>query len=245
MHQRWGKKILIYFFLFFLVGSINNIKFNNLKFEAIKNINVLGLGQKDNKILFIDIKNLNLDNIFFLNGKEIKNLINSNTLVENYEIFKRYPSTLDININKTQFLAKINYDQKILFIGSNGKLSKDDINNNSLPFIFGKPDIQEFLNFKKIVDTSQLSYQKIKNLYFYPSKRWDIELKNNIVIKLSSNFTKDTVNFALDFLKNKTSQSIEFIDVRIKNQIITNDWRRKFWNLFKYFSKEIRNFLIW
>ena len=223
MHQRRGKKILIYFFLLFLVGSINNIKFNNLKFEAIKNINVLGLGQKDNKILFNDIKNLNLDNIFFLNGKEINNLINSNTLVENYEIFKRYPSTLDINIYKTEFLAKINYDQKILLIGSNGKFSKDDVNNNSLPFIFGKPDIQEFLNFKKIVDSSKLSYQKIKNLYFYPSKRWDIELKNNIVIKLSSNFTKDTVNFALDFLQNKNSQNIEFIDVRIKNQIITND----------------------
>mgnify|MGYP001252349191 FL=1 len=223
MHQRRGKKILIYFFLLFLVGSINNIEFNNLKFEAIKNIHVLVLGQKDNKILFNDIKNLNLDNIFFLNGKEIKNLINSNTLVENYEIFKRYPSTLDINIDKTEFLAKINYDQKILFIGSNGKLSKDDVNNNSLPFIFGKPDIQEFLNFKKIVDSSKLSYQKIKNLYFYPSKRWDIELKNNIVIKLSSNFTKDTVNFALDFLQNKTSQNIEFVDVRIKNQIITND----------------------
>ena len=223
MHQRRGKKILIYFFLLFLVGSINNIEFNNLKFEVIKNINVLGLGQKDNKILSNDIKNLNLDNIFFLNGKEINKLINSNTLVENYEIFKRYPSTLDINIDKTEFLAKINYDQKILFIGSNGKLSKDDVNNSSLPFIFGKPDIQEFLNFKKIVDTSKLSYQKIKNLYFYPSKRWDIELKNNIVIKLSSNFTKDTVNFALDFLQNKTSQNIEFVDVRIKNQIITND----------------------
>lgn len=223
MHQRRGKKILIYFFLLFLVGSINNIEFNNLKFEAIKNINVLGLGQKDNKILFNDIKNLNLDNIFFLNVKKINNLINSNTLVENYEIFKRYPSTLDINIDKTEFLAKINYDQKILLIGSNGKLSKDDVNNNSLPFIFGKPDIQEFLNFKKIVDSSKLSYQKIKSLYFYPSKRWDIELKNDIVIKLSSNFNKDTVNFALDFLQNKNSQNIEFVDVRIKNQIITND----------------------
>jgi cell division protein FtsQ len=223
MHQRKGKKILIYFFLLFLVGSINNIEFNNLKFEAIKNINVLGLGQQDNKILFNDIKNLNLDNIFFLNVKKINNLINSNTLVENYEIFKRYPSTLDINIDKTEFLAKINYDQKILLIGSNGKLSKDDVNNNSLPFIFGKPDIQEFLNFKKIVDSSKLSYQKIKSLYFYPSKRWDIELKNDIVIKLSSNFNKDTVNFALDFLQNKNSQNIEFVDVRIKNQIITND----------------------
>ncbi len=223
MHQRKGKIILIYFFLLFLVGSINNNEINKLKFEGIKNINVLGLGQKDNKILLDDIKNLYLDNIFFLNGKEINNLINSNTLVENYEIFKRYPSTLDINIYKTEFLAKINHGKKILIIGSNGKLSNNNINNNTLPFIFGKPNIGEFLKFKKIVDTSELPYQKIKNLYFYSSKRWDIELKNDIIIKLPSNFTKDSLNFALDFLENKNLKDITFVDVRIKNQIIIND----------------------
>ena len=47
--------------------------------------------------------------------------------------------------------------------------------------------------------------------------------KNNIVIKLSSNFTEDTLNFVLDFLQNKTSQNIKFVDVRIDKQIITND----------------------
>ena len=28
------------------------------------------------------------------------------------------------------------------------------------------------------------SYNDIQNFYFFPSKRWDIELKNNIIIKL-------------------------------------------------------------
>ena len=31
MHQRKGKKIVIYFFLLILVGSINNINLNNLR----------------------------------------------------------------------------------------------------------------------------------------------------------------------------------------------------------------------
>ena len=35
MHQRKGKKILIYFFLLLLVGSINNIGLSNLKFKEI------------------------------------------------------------------------------------------------------------------------------------------------------------------------------------------------------------------
>ena len=60
MQQRKSKKILIYLFLLFLVGSINNINFNNLKFKEIENINVLGLGNYDNSILISQIKNLNL-----------------------------------------------------------------------------------------------------------------------------------------------------------------------------------------
>ena len=48
MHQRKSKKILIYFFLLFLVGSINNININNLKFQSVKNINVTGLENEDN-----------------------------------------------------------------------------------------------------------------------------------------------------------------------------------------------------
>ena len=126
MHQRKGKKILIYFFLLILLGSINNISLNNLKFEKIKNINVTGLADDENSILFEKIKNLNLENIFLINKNEINNQINSNSLVEKFEIFKRYPSSLDINIKKTKFLARINDNGKILLVGSNGKLSKNN-----------------------------------------------------------------------------------------------------------------------
>ena len=51
MLQRKGKKILIYFFLLLLVGSINNNTIDSFKFENIKNINVLGLGHNDNQDL--------------------------------------------------------------------------------------------------------------------------------------------------------------------------------------------------
>ena len=151
MHQRKGKKILIYFFLLLLVGSINNIGLSNLKFKEIDNINVVGLNDYENVILLQKIKDLNLGNIFLINKKEIINLINQNTLVEKYNVSKKYPSSLDINIQKTKFLARINNNGKVFLVGSNGKLSKNDFSNNELPFIFGKPDINEFLNFKKII----------------------------------------------------------------------------------------------
>ena len=223
MHQRKSKKILIYFFLLLLVGSINNIGLSNLKFKEIDNISVVGLNDYENVILLQKIKDLNLSNIFLINKKEIINLINHNTLVEKYNISKKYPSSLDINIQKTKFLARINNNGKIFLVGSNGKLSKNDFLNNELPFIFGKPDINEFLNFKKIIDQSKFSYNEIKNLYFFPSKRWDLEIRNNTIIKLSQNFTKESLELVLEFLHDNDFKDNKIVDARIKNQIILND----------------------
>ena len=222
MHQQKGKKILIYFFLLILVGSINNIDLNSLKFEEVKDINVDGLEEEENSILLKEVHNLNLDNIFFVNREDIKNQIESNSLVEKYNIFKRYPDTLNIKIEKTKFLARINNNGKIYFVGSNGKLSKNNLSNVQLPFIFGKPKIKEFLHFKKIIDESKFSYNEIKNFYFFSSKRWDLELKNNIIIKLSSNYPKDSLQLAFEFLHNSDLTDIKVIDARVKNQIILN-----------------------
>ena len=99
MHQRKGKKILIFFFLLLLVGSINNISLNNLKFREINNINVSGLGDNSNAIILEKIKKLNLENIFLINRKKIANQIDTNSIVENYVVFKRYPSSLNVNIS--------------------------------------------------------------------------------------------------------------------------------------------------
>ena len=223
MHQRKSKKILIYFFLLFLVGSINNININNLKFQSVKNINVTGLENEDNSIISKKIKNLKLDNIYLINKKDLKTQIESNNLVEKYFIFKKYPSSLDINIDKTSFLARISKNGKIYDLGSNGKLIENKYSNNQLPFVFGNPEIIEFFNIKKIIDESQISFEEIESLYFFLSKRWDLELRNNIIIKLPNDNIKESLKLASEFLHNNEFKDIKIIDARIKNQIILND----------------------
>ena len=218
MQQRKSKKILIYFFLLLVVGSINNISFNSLKFQNINNINITGLDIKNKLILLKQIENFNLNNIFLINKIDLKDEIESNTLVENYSIFKRYPSSLDINIEKTKFLAKINKDGQNFYLGSNGKFIKNNSLNNELPFIFGNPEVFEFFRIKEIIDKSKISYTEIKNLYFFPSKRWDLELVDNTIIKLPIDNVYLALNLAIEFLSDH-----KFIDARIKNQIILND----------------------
>ena len=223
MHQRKSKKILLYFFLLFLVGSINNIDINDLKFQSITDINIIGLEDKENSILLKKIKDLNLKSIFLINKNNLINQIESNSLVEKYFIFKKYPSSLNINIKKTNFLARINKNGKIFVLSSNGKLTKNTYSSNQLPFVFGNPDIVEFFNIKKTIDESKISYEEIKNLYFFLSKRWDLELRNNIIIKLSNDNTKDGLKLALEFLHSNEFKDVKIIDARIKNQIILND----------------------
>jgi len=223
MHQRKSKKILVYFFLLIIISSTNNISLNSFKFDKIQNIKVTGLSVDENKSLLNEIKNLNLNNIFFINQNSIKNVLNLNALVENYEVKKKYPSSIEIKIDKTKFLAKINRNGKMFIIGSNGKLSSYDQQKINLPFIFGNPDIREFLIFKKILDQSKFSYSQVENLYFFPSKRWDLRLKNNTLVKLPRNFSVEHLNDLYKFLENYNIKKFTVVDVRINNQIILNE----------------------
>ncbi len=223
MHQQKGKKIFIYLFLFLIVGSINNTALTKIRFDTIKSIQISGLNQNQNTNLLESIKELNLKNIFFLNGNEISKIISSNNLVENYEIFKKYPYDLNIKIERTDFLAKINNNGKIFLIGTNGKLSDVKFLDKELPFIFGKPGIDEFIKFTNIIEQSKLSLNQVKNLYFFPSKRWDLELKNNVILKLSKDHTKLSLDQAFEFINDKNFKNIKVVDARIKNQIILND----------------------
>ena len=220
MRQRKSKIISFYFFLLIIISSITNISFNNINFNKVKNVKVSGLSDLNNQIMLDKIYSLNLSNILFLNKNEIINLINSNSLVEKYEVKKIYPSTIQIKINKADFLAKINNNGKTFLVGSNGKLIPNNNQISNLPFIFGKPEIIDFLKFKRIIDKSKISYQEIESFYFFPSKRWDLRLKDNILLKLPKNFSKASLNNANEFIKQKNLDKFTVIDFRVKNQII-------------------------
>ena len=223
MHQRKSKKILIYFFLLILVGSINNNSINNFKLEKVKKINIFGLEENDQKIILDNLSNIDLKNIFFVNKKNFQNILENNSLVEEYNVIKKYPYSIDINIKKTNFIARINKDGKFFLIGNNGKLS-DNINSGiQLPYIFGNPEIKDVLKFKKIIDQSNIDYSKIKSLYYFKSNRWDLKFTNNILIKLPEKIEKETLNKISIFLKNIELENKEIVDARIKNQIIILD----------------------
>ena len=114
MRQLKDKKIFLYIIVFVILGSINNQSMTNLELFKVKNINLHGLEVLQKENLLNNLDNLKNKNIFKINNNEIKELIFQNNLVEYISIFKKYPSTLDIKIQKN-FLWMVYQKSLVIF----------------------------------------------------------------------------------------------------------------------------------
>ena len=222
MHQSISRKILICFFLFIILTTVNNLKYINLEFFKINQINVSGLKNEENLSLYNNIKNNEKKNIFYLDDFEITKKINSNNLVEQFRVFKRYPSTININLIKTNFLGitKINNDDYL--IGSNGKfIRKTDDHLTDLPFVFDSIDINDFLKLKEILKNSKIELNRIESLYYFKSNRWDIKFKDGLIIRLPSKLDVNILDKIFKIIEEERFKNLKTLDFRQKNQIIT------------------------
>ena len=104
-----------------MLGTISNKNLNKFEIPKINDIKITGLSDKDNSDLLNNFDYLLIQNLLTLDKKRIEKIISSNNLVEKYEIFKRYPSSLEIKIYKTKFLAYIKKDGANFLLGSNNK----------------------------------------------------------------------------------------------------------------------------
>ena len=222
MHQRTNRKIIIYLFLFAILASVNNFKYINLQLFKVDLINISGLNDMDNSNLYEKITNYKKKNIFFIDNLEISKNINSNNLVEKFWVFKEYPSTININLIKTNFLGITKINNIDYLIGSNGKLIKkrnDQVID--LPFIFGSIDANDFLILKEILDKSNFNVSKIENFYYFKSNRWDIKTKKGLVIRLPSEINVNLLNTVNQIIEDENFKNIKILDFRQTNQIIT------------------------
>ena len=223
MHLLISKKISIYLLLFCFLVSINNISLMNISFPKIDKIEIIGLNLDEKKKIERIINDANFKNIFYLDKQYLKKKINSINNIEQFEIFKNYPSTLKIFIKETKILARTKRNSLDYLIGSNGKLILNDYSVSNIPFVFGDLDINEFLNFKREIDQSNFNFEDITKLYYFKSKRWDIETYQGYLIRLSKDNVKNDLNLFIRLSDEDKFKDELIIDFRQKDQIILND----------------------
>ena len=223
MLQKKSRNIILYFILFIFLGTTHNQILNKTNLLEIKYIKVFGLNDNENKKIIDDLNFLKLENLFLIKQNDIKNVLELNNLIESYSVSKQFPSTLIIQIKKTELLANIYRDGVNYLIGSNGKLIKTDNKNNKKPFIFGNFKNEEFLRLKNIFLKSEIDFKKIKKFYYFDSGRWDIEMENGLLIKLPKKNLIEAINLSKNLIINKKFENLRVIDMRVKNQVILNE----------------------
>ena len=217
-----SKKIILYIFLIIFLSTLNNKFFSKIKFKTIDKITIKGLEGEESRDLLNNLELLNLKNIFFLNKYKLIKKLEANELIDNYTVFKKYPSSLEIRINKTKFLANVFKDGKSFLLGSNGKLIQTVDKNNNLPNIYGDYSKDSFFSLIKSIKKSNFALSEIKNLYFFKSDRWDIETNDNMIIKLPKKNLENSLNLSFDLISNNKFKNIKILDLRQDNQVIIN-----------------------
>ena len=220
------QKLFIYFFLLLLLTTFNNLSLSNSEYLKLKinQIKVSGLNSENNLKISEEFNKLVYQkNIFFINKDYFVNILEKNNLVHSFKVKKIYPNSIEVQVKKTELLAVTNRNNKNFFIGSNGKLINFKSYNKSLPYVFGKIKIKDFIEFKKIIAKSKFNFEEISELYFFPSGRWDIKNNKGILIKLPETNLLKALNLAYHITINEIFKNDKVIDLRIYNHVISTN----------------------
>ena len=222
MHQLIDKKNkIVLYLLLLLILSTTSGKFteNQNSFSSkINQINIEGLSNIDNSKIFNELNHLIYVSILLVSKEEIHKVIDKYNIIEEYSIKKIYPSTININIKSTKFVARLSSSDQL--VGANGKLVKDEYNSEILPYLFGEFNSKNFLNFKKNITKSKFTFTKFKTLYFFPSNRWDILTNDNILIKLPQKNISRSLDLAHKIINSNNLKNKKLIDLRVNNHLI-------------------------
>ena len=224
MHQSKGKKNKIIIYLLFLfILSTTSAKFindQNTLSSSVSKINITGLSERKNLEISNNLNNFLYESIFVISKDEIKKILEKHNIIQEFSIKKIYPSTLNIEIKPTKFIARV-FNNGQYLVGANGKLIEDKNNNELLPYIFGEFNSLDFLSFKQNIEKSIFSFSNLKTLYFFPSGRWDILTDKDILIKLPQEHIVASLNLSKKLIDNDNFKDNKFIDLRVKNHLVT------------------------
>ena len=222
MHQLIDKKnkIITYLILLIILSTTSGkfVENQNSYSSTINQINIEGLSNANNSKIYNELNSLFYKNILLIGKEELKQVIGKYNIIQEYNIKKIYPSTINISIKPTRFVARLSSNDQL--VGINGKLIEDKENNDILPYIFGEFNSQDFLDFKKNIAQSKFTFEKFKTLYFFPSNRWDILTNDDILIKLSQDNLSESLNLAYKIISSNDFKNKNLIDLRMDNHLI-------------------------
>ena len=138
----------------------------------LRYIEVIGLDDATNFEIEQNLNFLKNTNIFFIDREILRDQVQKYNFIENYNIFKSYPSKIIIEAQQAEFLAHTIRNNETFLIGSNSEFINTEkfSNYKNLPIVFGKFTAEKFIKFKNIISGSDFSYNSIKEIFLSINK---------------------------------------------------------------------------
>ena len=216
----------IYFYLALLLvllstHNLNSINSANEYFKVKKKLLKGNIEENLNREISTSLDKFYNYNIFSINSEEIKNILSNFNIISEYKIKKEYPSVIRIDLKKTNIVAYYYDKNQKIYIGNNGKkIKKNNLKSKDLPSIEGQVDIKKFLELKKNLINKGFKLNDFSKFYFFKSNRWDLLLKNEILVKLSADDIEFSLKLLKDIIQSSNINDIKVIDLRIRNRVI-------------------------
>ena len=135
-------------------------------------------------------------------------------------IKKKYPNELIINIVPAKPICVILVENNKIFLGDNGKKLDIEIEDYNLPTVTGSKNLRTIFDVINLLNLSRFNYSLIDQIIFFKSGRFDIILKNKVVVKFPIKYDIKIINYISSLLNEKKLANSKIIDFRIENRII-------------------------
>lgn len=163
--------------------------------------------------------------IFLIPIKNIAEKLVKNKWIEFVNIKNNYKNTITIQIKELVPVGIYFDGNKKLYFDRKGEIIDFVQDNNfhykNLPIFKGDNALKNSISLRESVP--EFFKGKIEGVNFLNNRRWNIELKNGIILKLpEKNITESLNNYVKIFesISNEEIEEIEFIDLRLSNKAI-------------------------
>ena len=225
---------VILFFLFFTFIYYELIKRNKLytivqdlseKYNyQLTNVEINFL-ERANKSEVSNILNQYYDqSIFLLPLDEISNSISQLSWVKNVNLSINFNNKLNVEILEYEPIGLLFYNNQFFYFSKDGKIIdkfREEFNERFIIF-YGNQSSKVASNFLNIINKTE-TVNMIKEAYYINERRWDVKLKNNILLNLSEINIEESLNNYIKLIKkfnNFDIIKIKSIDLRDSEKAI-------------------------
>ena len=222
--------IVIYIFLFYdqkIFKQFNSIieDYSDKYQYSLLVVNINGLNNINEDEILNLIKPYKDSSIFLIPIKKIAKKISQNNWVKSINIQSNYKDTIEINIDESKPIGIYTTGIQNILFSDDLKILENIANNekrfSALIKFEGKNSIHESI---KLIDSFPDDFiQYVDKAFLINQRRWDLELKNSILLKLPENNIKEALeNYKKIYINfsNEELIEIESIDLRMKKKII-------------------------